>query len=104
MTAWHTTAEPFPPDHPSLPGHFPGNPIIPGVLILERVIDCLIERHPGMEASEIVSAKFLHPLRPGEPFTIHYQEREGETGFECRVGESLLSTGRVKLVGSGDPV
>lgn len=28
----------IPLDHASFPGHFPGNPILPGVLLLERVM------------------------------------------------------------------
>jgi len=91
-------------DHPSLAGHFPGNPIVPGTLILQRVIEALCQRHPGCETREIVSAKFLRPLKPGEAFSIHFRERAGETGFECRVGEDVFSTGRLKLATPGDPV
>jgi 3-hydroxymyristoyl/3-hydroxydecanoyl-(acyl carrier protein) dehydratase len=25
-------------EHPALPGHFPGHPIVPGVLVLDRVL------------------------------------------------------------------
>lgn len=91
-------------DHPALAGHFPGNPIVPGTLILQRVIESLRQRHPGSAVGEIVRAKFLHPLKPGEAFSIHYRERADETGFECRMGETILSTGRLKLTTPGDPV
>jgi 3-hydroxyacyl-[acyl-carrier-protein] dehydratase len=104
LTAWHTTAEPFPLDHPCLPGHFPGHPLIPGVLILERVIDCLLQRHPGLETREIGSAKFLLPLSAGQAFTIHYREREREIEFECRLDDAILSSGRVKLATPEKPV
>jgi 3-hydroxyacyl-[acyl-carrier-protein] dehydratase len=91
-------------DHPSLAGHFPGSPIVPGTLILQRVIESLRQRHPGSEPREIVSAKFLRPLKPGEAFSIHFRERAGETDFECRVGGAPLSSGKLKLATPGDPV
>jgi 3-hydroxyacyl-[acyl-carrier-protein] dehydratase len=28
-------------DHPSLPGHFPGTPIVPGVVILDEILAAL---------------------------------------------------------------
>src|SRR3546814_2617840 len=34
-------------DHPSLPGHFPGRPLVPGVVVLDRVLDA-IEAHAGV--------------------------------------------------------
>ena len=35
------------PAHPSLPGHFPGAPVVPGVLVLERVVAALIATDSG---------------------------------------------------------
>ena len=32
----------IPADHPSLPGHFPGQPIVPGVVVLERVLEAVL--------------------------------------------------------------
>ena len=30
-------------DHPSLPGHFPGTPLVPGVVILDEIVAALAE-------------------------------------------------------------
>jgi 3-hydroxyacyl-[acyl-carrier-protein] dehydratase len=97
LTQWHTNAESFSADHPCLPGHFPGNPIVPGTLILERVIEALLQRHAEGWISEVVSTKFLSPLRPGQTFSIHFHERAESVDFECRRGETTLTSGRLKL-------
>ena len=31
----------IPQDHPAIPGHFPGNPVVPGVIILQEVIKAI---------------------------------------------------------------
>lgn len=104
MTDWEVKTAPFRQDHPCLAGHFPGNPIIPGTLILDRVIDTLTQKYPNLVVSEVVSAKFLHPLKPGKHFTIVYREKPGEMLFECRTGDTPLSSGRLKLSPSGEPL
>jgi 3-hydroxymyristoyl/3-hydroxydecanoyl-(acyl carrier protein) dehydratase len=50
--------------HPALPGHFPGNPIVPGVVLLDRVAAAL--ERTGTRLVRIGVVKFLAPLRPGE--------------------------------------
>jgi 3-hydroxymyristoyl/3-hydroxydecanoyl-(acyl carrier protein) dehydratase len=52
-------------DHPSLPGHFPGHPIVPAVIILERVADEL-KSWRGMRVARVVEAKFVAPLLPNQ--------------------------------------
>jgi 3-hydroxyacyl-[acyl-carrier-protein] dehydratase len=57
-------------DHPSLSGHFPGNPIIPGVVILDYVKRVLQANVASAKIKSFVQVKFLHPLPPGAEFTI----------------------------------
>lgn len=54
-----------PHDHPSLAGHFPGRPIVPGVVLLDAVLDT-IRAHVGepIVLESIVSTKFLQAVEP----------------------------------------
>lgn len=52
-------------DHPSLQGHFPGNPIVPGVVLLDAVI-ANVELATGRRVNRVEQAKFHSALRPGE--------------------------------------
>ncbi|HEX9721259.1 MAG TPA: hypothetical protein VGA59_16185 [Ramlibacter sp.] len=52
-------------DHPSLEGHFPGNPVVPGVLLIDRVQQALC-RLTGRELVQLKQVKFASALRPGE--------------------------------------
>ena len=97
MTSWDVTTEPFGLEHPCLAGHFPGNPIIPGTLILDRVIETLQQNYPDLTVSEVVNVKFLRPLLPDEHFTIGYRMKSDELYFDCRVGDAPLTSGRLKL-------
>jgi 3-hydroxyacyl-[acyl-carrier-protein] dehydratase len=51
--------------HPALPGHFPGNPIVPGVVLLDCIAEAL-EREGAGRFAQIRAVKFLAPLRPEE--------------------------------------
>jgi len=53
-------------DHPSLPGHFPGRPVVPGVVVLDRVIDVIEAAHGPLGAMRLPQVKFVQPLLPGE--------------------------------------
>jgi 3-hydroxymyristoyl/3-hydroxydecanoyl-(acyl carrier protein) dehydratase len=52
-------------DHPSLEGHFPGNPVVPGVLLIDRVQQAL-RRLTDRELIQLKQVKFTSALRPGE--------------------------------------
>ncbi len=71
-------------DHPSLAGHFPGNPIVPGLVILEEVVGAFEDWRSGNRVVGMPVVKFLAPLRPEQAFAIRFAE-SGARGirFEC---------------------
>lgn len=88
----------IPANHPTGAGHFPGNPIIPGALLLAEVLRC-IEQSEGKHFSScnVKAAKFLHPARPGDVVDIEYaRSAHGTIEFQCAVaGTKVLSGGIV---------
>ncbi|HXO92903.1 MAG TPA: hypothetical protein VN825_02140 [Candidatus Acidoferrum sp.] len=90
-------------DHPSLPGHFPGAPLVPGVVILDEVVAALGEWQQNSQLSGLRSVKFLAPLKPEQPFTISLSatsENTGEVSFCCRVEERVIVQGRLEVEGA----
>jgi 3-hydroxyacyl-[acyl-carrier-protein] dehydratase len=51
--------------HPALPGHFPGRPVVPGVVLLDHVAAAL-ERWRGLRIVGLAQVKFLRPLLPDQ--------------------------------------
>jgi acyl-CoA synthetase (AMP-forming)/AMP-acid ligase II len=85
----------FAADHPVGPGHFPGNPIIPGAVLLDRLVSTLC---PNGSAA-VPSAKFHFPVRPGDTVSITTRLEKGETRFEGR----LAGSDRLVLSGAMRP-
>lgn len=86
------------PDHPALPGHFPGDPIVPGVLLLAHVEAALAAAHGPLRVTGIPEAKFLAPVRPAETIAIAFPAvTAGEARFECRRGADLVARGRLRF-------
>jgi 3-hydroxymyristoyl/3-hydroxydecanoyl-(acyl carrier protein) dehydratase len=88
-------------DHPSLPGHFPGDPLVPGVVILDEVAAALDQWRQDLQLSSVPGVKFLAPLRPEQLFTISLSatsEEAGEISFCCRAGARVIVEGRLAVV------
>ena len=80
------------PEHPALPGHFPGNPLVPGVVVLERVAAAL-KAWRGTAIGKL-DAKFVQPLRPGEEATIALDDDGARVRFEVtRADGGVLARG-----------
>lgn len=81
-------------DHPAGAGHFPGNPIIPGALLLAEVLRSIgLATKNNFVSCNVKSAKFQHPARPGDLVAITYSHpAPGVIDFQCAVaGTSVLS-------------
>jgi len=93
-----TNSAAVPTDHPAMAGHFPGHPVVPGVVIMENILQQLGELHPGLVCSGVKKLKFLAPLAPGEVFEISFAEpSETSIRFTAMIGETKLATGRLAL-------
>src|SRR5919201_5263818 len=90
-------------DHPCLPGHFPGAPIVPGVVILDQILDALTKWREGCQLTTIHVVKFLVPLKPAQAFTIGLSVGKSvdEIDFCCRVEDRLILEGRLEVRGTG---
>ena len=60
------------PGHPTLAGHFPGAPVLPGVVLLDELM-CVMEGTLGAGHWRIRTAKFLRPVRPGETLSLGHE-------------------------------
>lgn len=87
------------PGHPSLPGHFPGRPVVPGVVLLEQVVAAIEAAAGPLAGLRLPQVKFVRPLLPGEDARVELETRDGEPGrwrFRIvRADGALLASGEV---------
>jgi 3-hydroxyacyl-[acyl-carrier-protein] dehydratase len=83
------------PDHPSLPGHFPGHPVVPGVVVLERVLDAIEAGHGPLGALRLPQVKFVQPLLPGEVARVVLEGEPPRWRFQVLRDQVLLASGEV---------
>jgi 3-hydroxyacyl-[acyl-carrier-protein] dehydratase len=86
-------------DHPALAGHFPGHPIVPGVLVLDEVIETLKHRYGDrLHVAGLPAVKLSSPLKPEEVLKITVEPEDAETAaFTCRVGSRLVASGSIRF-------
>ncbi|MGB5938180.1 MAG: hydroxymyristoyl-ACP dehydratase [Rhodanobacter sp.] len=83
-------------EHPALPGHFPGAPLVPGVVLLEQVALAL-RAWRGQRLGRVLEAKFAAPLLPEQTATLRLTAAEGARArFEIRRDGMLLARGLVE--------
>ncbi|MBK6377355.1 MAG: hydroxymyristoyl-ACP dehydratase [Xanthomonadales bacterium] len=86
----------IPADHPSLPGHFPGEPVIAGVILLDRLA-ALLEREGRGVIKRIAAVKFRAPLLPGEEAELQVAVTLGQVRFRVLRNAEILASGEAEL-------
>lgn len=83
--------------HAALAGHFPGNPVVPGVVLLDAVIHALSQQlGKSVTVTGMPNVKFLAPLQPEQEFSIAYTLKDGNrAGFEVATDAHKILTGSI---------
>ncbi len=70
--------------HPSISGHFPGNPIVPGAVIIENVIQAFSKLHDVQQVSSLSTVKFTKPVLVNQKIAVHFKKISTDLiAFEC---------------------
>ena len=86
----------IPASHPSLPGHFPGEPVVAAVIVLDFLAASLERKNYGA-LQRISSVKFRAPLLPEEPAELHIAVIGKQVRFSLSRDGALLTTGDGEL-------
>ena len=85
----------FPPDAPYFKGHFPGRPVTPGVMLIDRAVagaEEMLGRRIVLKS--IRKVKFSNPVLPGETVTLDLRLRgEGEIAYAFSRGDTPCASG-----------
>jgi 3-hydroxyacyl-[acyl-carrier-protein] dehydratase len=83
-----------PLEHPCYNGHFPGQPIVPGVVLLDLIVATL-----GRGAPRVLDqVKFHRAVMPGESFTLRISSSGPKVGFRCLLADaSVIAEGSMSF-------
>lgn len=91
----------IPADHPCLPGHFPGHPLVPGVVVLEQVILALAGQLECPPARlRLPQVKFLAPLYAQQRASIELSGQAPRWKFQVSGPAGVLVRGELVIDGT----
>lgn len=71
-------------DHPATNGHFVGNPIIPGALIMEHVRIAFSQFRSDLHLKRMTKVKNLSVLKPGKTLIVRIRSKSDDSFmFSC---------------------
>lgn len=98
MSSRHETTVLVATDHPALAGHFPGRPIVPGVVLLDYVLR-EAEHWLGrpLHVAALPQVKFTAPLLPQEQAQLQLELDRGELRFRIARADTTIAQGVLRL-------
>jgi 3-hydroxymyristoyl/3-hydroxydecanoyl-(acyl carrier protein) dehydratase len=88
----------IPSNHPALIDHFPGNPLVPGAVILDHVLlGCEPFASDDLRSLALKEIKFKSPLRGHELAHVTYSESPMGLRFKVWVSDQEIASGILTL-------
>jgi 3-hydroxyacyl-[acyl-carrier-protein] dehydratase len=86
-------------DHPVFAGHFPGAPVVPGVLVLSCVLDAADQwLGAAVHPLRLRQAKFPAPWLPGMAVQATLERQGHELRFQVTAHQQTLAVGVFELM------
>ena len=93
----HIFEHQFLPGEPYFKGHFPGNPVVPGVVIIDTVLGYLTGEDAGAQVEAIPKIKFTEPVLPGQLLRIEIIRSYPKVSFKVYRDNSLVAEGELRI-------
>lgn len=97
----HQASFVVPADHPALPGHFPGMPVVPGVVVLDHVLKAAESwQRAAVHARGLKQVKFHSPLLPDQRADVSLELGAGTLTFRVTRENQPVAQGIFVVAGA----
>ena len=91
-----------PRDHPALAGHFPGRPMVPGVMLIDAIAREARAIGRMGQLRGVTNTKFLRPVLGDVAVSVHLRTTLAprRVSYEARCGEEVVASGTLEFEGA----